>query len=243
MSAPTHDSPSHYYCVDRLITPLPPPHLPNSDALRLAALRAKLWPPHQRVLHVRFLNGDPRLHAKIAACAAEWGRHGAIELVFDNAPDAQIRVGMTPGASWSLLGTDALHPSIGPDEPTINFGWLTTAIPNDEFAAVVLHEFGHALGLIHEHQSPAAAIPWNRQAVYDFYSGPPNFWSREEVDRNIFARYAATETNYSEFDPLSIMSYPIPREFTQGDFTVGMNRTLSPTDRRHFGSLYPFLKT
>lgn len=236
-------APSHYFCIDRLVSPLPPPDLPDSDALRLAALRAKLWPPHQRALHVRFLDGDPRLHAKVAAYAAEWRRHGAIQLFFDNAADAPLRVSFTPGASWSLLGTDALHPSLGPDDPTINFGWLTPAIPNDELAAVVLHEFGHALGLIHEHQSPAAAIPWDKEAVYEFYAGPPNFWTRAEIDRNIFARYAATETNFSRFDPLSIMSYPIPKEFTHGEFYSGVNRTLSPADKEHFGQLYPFRVT
>lgn len=232
--------PSHYFCIDRLVTPLPPAGLPNSDALRLAALCAKLWPPHQRVLHVRFLDGDARLHAKVAAYAAEWSRYGAIRLIFDNAADAHLRVSFSPGASWSLLGTDALHPSLGPDDPTLNFGWLTPAIPNDELAAVVLHEFGHALGLIHEHQSPAADLPWDRAAVYAFYSGPPNFWTRDEIDRNIFARYAAAESNFSQFDPLSIMGYPIPKEFTQGKFYSSVNRTLSPTDKCHFGLLYPF---
>lgn len=236
----THQPPAHAYCVDRLVTPLPPPGLPNSDALRLAALRSKLWPPNQRVLHVRFLDGDPRLHAKIATYAVEWCRHGAIELIFDNAPDAPIRVSLTPGASWSLLGTDALHPSIALDQPTMNLGWLTTAMPNDEFAAVVMHEFGHALGLIHEHQSPAADIPWDREAVYAYYSGPPNFWTCEEIDRNIFARYAVTETNFSEFDPHSIMGYPIPCEFTIGGFSTGFNRSLSDMDRTHFARLYPF---
>lgn len=230
-----HAALSHYYCIDRLVSPLP-----RGEAQRLAALRAKLWPPHQRLLHVRFLDGDPRLQAKVAAHAAEWCRHGAIQLVFDNASDSPLRVSFTPGASWSLLGADALHPSIGPDDPTLNFGWLTPAIPNDEFAAVVLHEFGHALGLIHEHQSPAAAIPWDREAVYAFYAGAPNFWTRDEIDRNIFARYAATETNSSQFDPLSIMSYPIPNEFTRGEFHSGVNRTLSTTDKTHFGQLYPF---
>lgn len=231
---------SHLFCVDRLVTPLPSPGLPNGDALRLAALRAKLWPPHQRVLHVRFLGGDPPIQRRIAACALEWCRHGSIELRFDNAPDAQLRVGFIPGASWSLLGADALHPSIGPDEPTINFGWLTSAVPNDEFTAVVLHEFGHALGLIHEHQSPAASIPWNYDAVYAFYAGPPNFWSREEIERNLFARYAVAETNFSEFDPLSIMGYAIPQAFTDGTFAIGVNRTLSDTDRRHFSQVYPY---
>jgi hypothetical protein len=125
------------------------------------------------------------------------------------------------------------------DEPTMNFGWFTPATPNDELQRVVLHEFGHALGMIHEHQSPSADIPWDREAVYEYYAGPPNYWSREQVDHNIFARYSHDQTNASLFDPASIMLYPIPPEFTGGKLSVGWNRILSATDRAFIGQLYP----
>ncbi len=206
---------------------------------RLAALQAKLWPPHQRALRVRFLAGDVRLHHRIAQTAQQWSRHAAIRFIFDNAPDAPIRIGFEPGGSWSYIGTDLLDPLIGLDEPTMNFGWLTPATTNDELQRVVLHEFGHALGLVHEHQSPAASIPWNRVAVYAFFAGPPNYWSRDQVDQNIFARYAHDQTNSSAFDTASIMLYPIPPEFTDGKLVVDWNRDLSGMDRVHIGKLYP----
>jgi hypothetical protein len=75
--------------------------------------------------------------------------------------------------------------------------------------------------------------------VYDYYAGPPNFWSRSQVDHNIFQRYSHEQTNASAFDPASIMLYPIPPQFTGGKYTVGWNRTLSATDRAHAGALYP----
>jgi hypothetical protein len=231
-----------YICVDRLLHPLrPDAYTPGAvpERERLAALRAKLWPPDQRVLHVRFLGGDPRLHTKVARFAQEWSRYGQMLFVFDGAADALVRVAFDPGASWSLVGTDALDPLLPPDAPTMNLGWLTPATPNDEVAALVLHEFGHVLGLVHEHQSPAAAIPWDRAAVYAFYAGPPNYWSPAEVDRNVLERYSHTQTNHSAFDPHSIMLYPIPGELTGGRLTVGWNRSLSEPDKRHLGSLYP----
>ncbi len=47
-------------------------------------------------------------------------------------------------------------------------GWLEPDTPNDEYRRVVLHEFGHALGGIHEHQSPASGvIPWDKPKVYE----------------------------------------------------------------------------
>ena len=122
----------------------------------------------------------------------------------------------------------------------MNFGWLSPATPNDEVRQVVLHEFGHALGLIHEHQNPAAAIPWNRAAVYEYYSGPPNHWTPEQVEVNLFRTYEASLTQHSAFDPQSIMLYPIPEEFTEGGFSVGWNATLSAVDRAYVAAWYPF---
>jgi hypothetical protein len=228
-------APAHL-CIDRFAPLSPPVFLPDG---RLAGLREKLWPPHQRVLHVRFLGGDPRVHRRIERFANLWTEHAHVRFVFDNAPDAQIRIGFEPGPSWSYIGTDALDPTLDADAPTMNFGWFSPATAHDEIQRVVLHEFGHALGMIHEHQSPNADIPWDREAVYAYFAGPPNYWSPEQVDLNIFERYSHEQANASAFDPASIMIYPIPPEFTHGQVTIGWNRMLSPGDRAFIAQLYP----
>ena len=78
-----------------------------------------------------------------------------------------------------------------------------------------------------------------RNNSYDYYSGPPNNWTKEQVDINLFTRYSADMTQFSAFDRKSIMLYPIPNAFTEGDFEVGWNRTLSTTDKRYIAKLYP----
>ena len=102
----------------------------------------------------------------------------------------------------------------------------------------MLHEFGHALGLIHEHQNPGGRIPWNRDVVYDALSGPPNNWSKETIDRNMFQPWDEKETNFTSIDPESIMMYPIPAAWTDGAFTVDLNDTLSETDKQFIASIY-----
>ena len=81
----------------------------------------------------------------------------------------------------------------------MNFGWFDDNTPQAEVRSTTLHEFGHALGLIHEHQSPTAGINWNKEVVYQDMAGQG--WSRAKVDQHIFKKYSTREiTNYSAFD-------------------------------------------
>lgn len=119
----------------------------------------------------------------------------------------------------------------------MNYGWLTSNSPEEEFSRVILHEFGHSLGCIHEHQNPAGKIPWNKEAVYRFYK--QRGWNKVRVDKNLFVKYEADQTQFSEFDQKSIMLYPIPRQLTDGKVEVGWNRQLSKTDKDFIGQMYP----
>ena len=71
----------------------------------------------------------------------------------------------------------------------MNYGWLTPTSDDDELRRVVLHEFGHALGLIHEHQNPEGGIQWNEPAVKADLSGPPNNWDDETIRHNVLDHY------------------------------------------------------
>ena len=113
----------------------------------------------------------------------------------------------------------------------MNLGWLDNA--------VVLHEFGHAIGLGHEHQNPVGGIQWNKPAVYAELAGPPNFWPPEVVDHNLFNTYSREQTIGTDLDPLSIMMYPIDQNWTLNDFSVGFNPDLSAVDKAFVAELYP----
>jgi serralysin len=231
-------------CIDRL-----PPgqriselYQPESDGqTRAAVMVEKLWEAG-RTLRIRFLDGDSLVQRKVAQFAGEWTQYANLHFAFGDDPKAEIRISFTQAGSWSQVGNDALDRRIAPDQPTMNYGWLTRATPNDEVRRVVLHEFGHALGLVHEHQNPGGSIPWNKDAVYAFYQGPPNHWSKEQVDLNIFQVYDQRITKYSRFDRRSIMLYPIPSELTIGGFEVGWNSELSALDKRYIRKWYPFPK-
>ncbi len=206
-------------------------------AIQVAALTGKLWKPGRR-LRVRFVDGDPRIADRCIPYAKLWEKYANIKFDFGSDANAEIRISFKYRGSWSFVGTDAL--AVEKNEPTMNFGWLTADTPKEEYARVVTHEFGHALAFIHEHQNPTANIPWNKKVVYDYYQGAPNYWTREQVEINIFSRYAADVSRYSAYDPRSIMLYPIPAEFLHDPaFAVGWNNAPSELDKEYAAILYP----
>ena len=194
-------------------------------------------------LRVRFLNGDPRVQSRVAAIASEWSRYVNVKFAFVNEGESDIRISIYPNnypngkGSWSAIGTDARR--ISSTEPTMNYGWLTPDTSEQEYRRVVLHEFGHALGFNHEHQSPAGGILWNRDKAFAYYS-KMNGWDAEKVEMNVFQSADASQTRYSNFDPKSIMLYPIPTELTLNGFSSGNNSELSDNDKIFAGEVYPF---
>ncbi|HEY0969654.1 MAG TPA: hypothetical protein VGE02_01620 [Gemmatimonadales bacterium] len=204
---------------------------------RAAVEKLKLWENGRR-LRVRFLDGQAEVKERVAAIAKEWEEVSNLRLDFISSGAAEIRISFAEqGFSWSTVGTDAL--TVPSAEPTMNYGWLEPGTSLREYQRVVRHEFGHALGMIHEHQNPAALgqIPWDKPKVYAYYA--QQGWSREDVDFNIFGTYAEESTNHTEFDPTSIMQYAIPDSLTVGSYSVGWNTALSLTDVEFMRRQYP----
>jgi hypothetical protein len=197
-------------------------------------VNSKRW-TEGSVLTVKFMNGDAFLQSKVRYYAGQWSRYCNIYFKFINSGDAQIRIKFdTDGKSWSLLGKDAL--SYTQDKETMHFGWFDHSTPDNEFSRVVLHEFGHAIGLHHEFLSPLSTVPWDRNAVYAYYLGEG--WTKESIDYNILNLVPASEATYSAFDTKSIMMYDISNALTIGDYEVPTNYILSATDKSSIGGIY-----
>ncbi|MGW0769037.1 beta-glucuronidase AbsR1 [Streptomyces sp. NPDC002676] len=177
----------------------------------------------------------------VRECFREWQDLG-IGITFAEVGDrheAELRIGFQAGAgSWSAVGRDAL--SVGRGERTMNLGWDVTA-PGER--ATVLHQIGHALGMLHEHQSPFAGIHWDDEAVYAELAGPPHFWNRQTTYDNILCKLDACEAAGPVWDPQSVMEFPFgpglilePERYRGGLRPPGV---LSPADKEFALRWYP----
>jgi serralysin len=190
------------------------------------------------LITTRFLSGDLWLQQRVRKVAEEWTRLANLTFVFQNYGPTDIRIAFFPGnGSWSYLGTTCR--AVPEPQPTMNFGWLTPESSDDELRRVVLHQFGHALGLVHEHQKPRGGMRWNRDAVIKDLGGPPNYWTEEKIEHALFANYGPQTSASPNGDPLSIMRYPIPESWTDGSFSSGLNGELSAKDKALIARNYP----
>lgn len=207
---------------------------------KAATLKSKQWNPGQTI-RVKFLNGNNFVQSKVKQYAKEWEKYANLKFEFvSSSSSANIKITFregqyaNDGGSWSYLGTDS-----NSFPRSMHFGWFNDNTSDAEFSRTTIHEFGHALGLIHEHQNPVAGINWDKDAVYEYYAGPPNYWSQAQVDNNLFRRYDANVSNYSAYDSKSIMHYPIPAAHTLDGVSVGYNNVLSATDKSFIATVYP----
>jgi hypothetical protein len=193
-----------------------------------------------RSLRVTFLEGWLDVQQKISFYAQQWSAYANLSFLFTDDSDAEIRISFNPyEASWSALGTDALITELYPKQkPTMNLNCLTSSSDDQQYSRTVLHEFGHALGLIHEHQNPAGRILWNENAVIQTLYHPPYNWTLDAIQRDIL-RCDQTQTQFGPFDPESVMIYPIPQEWMLGGLSFHRNNTLSDIDKQFIRTCYP----
>lgn len=204
---------------------------------RGSGAKGKFWPAGQ-VLRVKFLNGSIALQNKVFDYAKTWSNHANVTFIKVTAGTAEIRVRFGTIGHNSYVGTDNLL--IPANLQTMNFQLTDNSIDSD-VRRVALHEFGHALGLNHEHQNPFANISWDKPKVYAYYAATQG-WSQQTVDAQVLNKQAFAPTQHTNLDPQSIMSYSIPASLTTNGFSIPWNTELSVIDKEFIGKMYSYIR-
>ena len=216
-----------------------------------------------RVITVAFSGGTTAVLEQISGAAQDWIRLSGAAIRFqfkdrqgqflrwaptDTVHSSDIRIafktGREDGGYWSMVGRESVNRSLvggKPGDASMNLAGFDVKLPAD-WQSVVRHEFGHALGFQHEHQSPAVGCDFRfendpgyvdekidgqyvknpngkRPGLYTSLSGKPNEWKKPVVDFNLRQLPDTRAFSVGLFDRLSIMKYRFGEEM----FIAGRN--------------------
>lgn len=242
----------------------------GSEVMEQLVADTRRWEPG-RVLRVCMFGGNEVVGALIRQVASEWNSYSSVKFDFGPSPGYnclsptagyfQIRIGFASRGFWSAVGNDSER-RLDPSAPSMNFDGFnfTYSAPRMNadnvlsqaeryHIAAIKHEFGHALGLLHEHQNPSLGchdeIKWSGPGnVFDYYARPPNRWSRDQVQRNLgFIGQTDPDFQVGESDSDSVMMYGLPAAVLKRGATspcfVPPRFAISEKDKQVVARIYP----
>lgn len=232
---------------------------------------AKTWTyENQSAISVAFDGGSDEMRREIQAIAEDWASGTRTPetpntgLVFDFGRDvdgvfkfnewspsdtkfaANIRISFDSALGhWSMIGNQSDDPEImRPSEASMNLSGIgNKATAPANWKRVVYHEFGHALGLKHEHQHPdsvcGAALQLEddegyvetvdargvaiedaegrRPGARTYLANAPNKWSAAVTDYNLNQFKRNRDFDLTDYDNDSIMKYEFPPQLYRKD--------------------------
>jgi hypothetical protein len=109
---------------------------------------------------------------------------------------------------------------------------------------MILHEFGHVLGMVHEIFHPYKPFSINYDEMWKYYrdrlgSGLNDKAYQQVFDANIGSRFLPNELQYFDFDKDSIMMYEVPPSCNDEGINYSQPGQLSDKDKELLKIFYP----
>ncbi|KAE8149991.1 hypothetical protein BDV25DRAFT_140251 [Aspergillus avenaceus] len=226
-----------------LIT-VPPPRLFRDKETRpeaanlpsLGMISSKIWQSGQEIV-IGFLAGSEWQRNQVKRYAPLWTRYANIRFTFlDHRPSdgADVLIGFDSAeGSWSSRGTDCSYFS-SRGIKSMNLSWIMSQRSQADIRATILHQFGHALGLVHEHASPQVPVRVDRNRIFEDLNPWQSPWDPFRLDK-----VYPTDRLLATSNGCSIMLNYLPPYWTQHRMSLRHNTDLSEEDKDYMKFYYP----
>lgn len=211
----------------------------------LIAQTGKTW-KNKSTLIVSFLDGSKDFKDEVELFSKEWTRYANINFVFyptlahiPKNQSADIVITFNTTVHTSAVGTDS-KVSLQTGE-SMNLG-LSQIKHINVRRGIILHEFGHALGLQHEHQHKKRSLEFDESKALIACRNHLGF-TDTQCREFILQTIPAEGVYFSQYDPLSIMHYTLHPDFFKTKVEIRENSSLSLIDKLEIAKLYPGRKT
>jgi hypothetical protein len=218
---------------------------PPGRTKRSIGLPEAFWSTGQ-TLRISFLGApDEAFKRQIVDIGSQWLEHAQLNFALLDNDQRHAEIVIRTDGPETLNQSDYGRYRSDTNGETMTLG-VKPADPN--LHAMVLHEFGHALGLYHEHQHPDAGIAWDKAALRRYLSTRFSEEERAHPDYDEIAERLISQ-NYDpityqpritlRYDQKSIMHYPINNAYTVGDHASDWAVELSAKDKQFMRMIYP----
>jgi len=224
-----HRHPGNFAAIEQLVTEINSAEKSEqiNKMRNFGYIMARLKWSQSRPVKICFIDpavsnetSSPKTIERIITLAMKWVQPSYANLTLDFGPpsarrrcssadNGDIRIGFDPkspyGPNWSVVGNDS---SIPPDKPTANFYFEPDSGLAYYFPYTILHEFGHALGLIHEHQGGNCEGEFDFTLLYQYYG-----WTKEQIDANFRHLTNPGIVQLTPYCKGSIMNYVVDKAY------------------------------
>ena len=200
------------------------------------------------MLDVLFISGSTENQNYVRKFAPEWSEYANVDFIFHTSRNTAEKIDImleiqevdeSKGLGGrSYIGSDSRLKS-DQNSPSMHL-YFSSSTDTATKKGLILHEFGHALGLVHEHQHPERNFEYDLEAILKYCED--QMWSESECYKHKIDKFESLAYDYFTYDPRSIMHYQMHDNYIKSSEDPEIFkyvRGLSLLDKIAISQIYP----